>query len=105
MIALAHEIERDGPLWWALMIFAACIAVVIIALLAAEEYDALMGRMQQRAELPHPGIDEPPNAREQWPRIFPVVVVDTASGVLPARPQADVIRHLPDDVNDNNRRV
>ena len=101
MIAVTNEIERGGPLWWALVIFAACVMVLLLALWAAEEYDAWMGRLQRRAEMPHPGVDLPPHAREQWPRIFPVMVVDTASGVLPARPQADVIRHLPDDVNND----
>lgn len=82
------SIAEGSPLWWALVVFAACVAVVVVALWAFEEFHDWQDRMWERSSYPIPGMDEAPNWREQWPRDM-MMMDETAPALLGVQGQAD----------------
>lgn len=86
-------LEKGDPLAVTLVLFAACVAVVVLALWGFEEFHAWQDRMYERAQMPHPGMDVAPNAREQWPRDM-MMMDETTPAMLGVHGRAD----------DNNRR-
>lgn len=85
-------LEQNSLLAWALVIFSACMAVVVLALWGFEEFHAWQDRMYERSGMPHPGMDTAPHARQQWPR--DMMMDDTTPAMLGVHGRAD----------DNNRR-